>query len=244
MGEFRMTVAGKTAQVVCLFESTPLYLGKYLTDGEPDVFLEVTASDIAFEREMHLREALEEGFKVRNFPDTFLERAAIQRKLAEALFPFGILLFHGSAVAVDGEGYIFTARSGTGKSTHVRLWKQLLGDRVVVVNDDKPFLRFTPEGIRVCGSPWSGKHGLDTNVSVPLKGICLLERGQENRIQRLDSAEVEFVRRQAYCPLDPACREQFLRYTDRLTQTVPLWHLWCNKEPEAAQIAYSAMASL
>lgn len=236
-----MAVAGKTAQVECLFESTPLYLGKYLTDAEPDVFLRVTAEDIAFEREMHLREALEEGFRPRNFPDTFLERAAIQRKLAEALFAFDILLFHGSAVAVDGEGFLFTARSGTGKSTHVRLWKQLLGERAVVVNDDKPFLRFTPEGIRVCGSPWSGKHGLDTNISVPLRGICLLERGGENRIRRLEPAYTEHVRRQAYCPLDPTCREQFIRYTDRLLQTVPLWRLQCNKEPEAAQVAYKAM---
>ena len=242
--EFRITVAGKTAQVKCLFDSTPHYLGKYVTQLEPELFLEVTPEDVAFEREMHLREALEEGFRVRDFPDTFLERAAIQRKLAHGLFAHDILLFHGSAIAVDGQGYIFTARSGTGKSTHTRLWKQLFGERAVMINDDKPFLRFTPEGILVCGSPWSGKHGLDTNIAVPLKGICLLERGLENRIEPLPPEGAGFIKQQAYCPLPPACTQRFHALTERLTQTVPLWHLQCNKELEAAEVACQAMQKL
>ena len=239
--EFRITVAGKTAQVKCLFESTPHYLGKYVTQLEPELLLEVTPEDIVFEREMHLQEALEEGFKVRNFPDTFLERASVQRKLAHALFPHDILLFHGSAIAVDGQGYIFTARSGTGKSTHTRLWKQLLGERAVMINDDKPFLRFTPEGILVCGSPWSGKHGLDTNIAVPLKGICLLERGIQNRIEPLEEGYTAFIKKQAYCPDEDIWGELFQKLTERLIRTVPLWHLRCNKEPEAANVAYNAM---
>lgn len=237
-----MTIAGKTALVKCLFDSTPHYLGKYVTQLEPELFLEVMPEDIDFERKMHLQEALEEGFKVRNFPDTFLERAAIQRKLAHGLFSFDILLLHGSAIAVDGQGYIFTAKSGTGKSTHTRLWKQLLGERAVMINDDKPFLKFTPENILVCGSPWSGKHGLDTNIAVPLKGICLLERGWGNHIERLAAERADFIKQQVYCPLDPACEEKFHALTEHLTQAVPLWHLCCNKEIEAARIAYGAVS--
>lgn len=241
MPQFRIRIAGKAAQITCLFESTPLYLGKYLTEDTPDVFLEITRQDVDFEREMHLKEALEEGFKVRNFPDTFLERAAIQRKVAHALFAYDILLFHGSAVAVDGEGYVFTARSGTGKSTHTRLWKQLFGNRAVMINDDKPFLKFFPEGILICGSPWSGKHGLDTNISVPLKGICLLERGMENRVERLAPERLAFLRKQCYCPLDSACTEAFLAMTDRLVREVPLWHMYCNRDLAAAELAYRTM---
>lgn len=244
MPAFRIRIAGKTVQVNCLYESTPLYLGKYLTEQEPDVFVEVTPQDISFEREMHLREAQEEGFRVRNFPDTFLERASIQRKTAEALFQFDILLLHGSAVAADGLGYIFTARSGTGKSTHTRLWKHLLGDRAVMINDDKPFLRFTPRQILVCGSPWSGKHGLDSNMEVPLKGICLLERGIENSIERIPAERAEFLRKEGYCPLDPSCREAYEAMIQRLTQQIPLWHMYCNRDPEAARIAYGAMHTI
>ncbi len=241
MESFRIRVAGKAAQVECIFESTPHYLGKYLTRELPEVSFAVTQADIAFERRMHLQEALEEGFRVRDFPDTFLERAAIQRKLAQALFPMDILLLHGSAIAADGRGYIFTARSGTGKSTHTRLWRQQLGDRAVMVNDDKPFLRFEEDRILVCGSPWSGKHGLDTNIEVPLAGICLLERGLENRVTALAPEQAAFVKGQAYCPPDPACRQRFEALTDRLVREIPLWHLRCDPSPEAAQTAIAAM---
>ncbi len=241
MPRFRITIAGKTAQVDCLFESTPLYLGKYRSDAPPDFSVSVSEEDIAFERRMHLQEALEEGFRIRDFPDTFLERAAIQRKMAEGLLPYDILLFHGSAIAADGAGYLFTAPSGVGKSTHTRLWMQCLGSRAVMINDDKPFLRFEEQEIFVCGSPWSGKHGLDTNLQVPLRGICLLERAPENRVEPLAQEQLAFVRKQAYCPLESAGRERAAALMARLTAELPLWQLRCNKTPEAAEAAIAAM---
>ena len=92
---------------------------------------------------------------------------------------------HGAAIAFDGAAYLFTAPSGTGKTTHVRLWRQYLGSRVTVVNGDKPFLSLEPDGtVRVWGSPWAGKERWQSPISVPLCGVCLLERGTD-RICRL-----------------------------------------------------------
>ena len=93
------------------------------------------------------------------------------------------VLFHCSAVAVDGKAYLFTAASGTGKSTHTRMWRQHFGGRAVMVNDDKPILRIKDDGIYVCGTPWCGKHGLQTNVEVPVQGICILGGGEKNMIK-------------------------------------------------------------
>ena len=237
-----MKIAGHTANITSLFESTPQYFRPYLTEDPAEFSVVVTKENIDFEQADLLEEAHRDGFRPRVFTDPFLERAAIQRAFAEFLFDYDILLFHGSAIAVDREGFVFTAHSGTGKSTHTRLWRQVFGDRAVMVNDDKPFLQLTQDGILLHGSPWSGKHGLDTNICVPLKGLCLLERGADNKITPV-TAEVllPMLRKQAYAPLDPMKVPRFLELTYRLSQQAHLWKMTCNKDPEAAQTAYLAM---
>lgn len=242
MAEFLMKIAGHTARITSLFESTPQYFKAYLTEDPPEFSIAVTREDIAFEQADLLEEAHRDGFKPRIFTDPFLERAAIQRAFAEFLFDFGILLFHGSAVAVDNEGYLFTAHSGTGKSTHTRLWKQVFGERAVIVNDDKPFLELTETGILLHGSPWSGKHGLDANICVPLKGLCILERGTENTIRPATADEaLGMLQKQAYRPINMEKEAEFLSLTHRLVALVSLWKLSCTKEQAAAQIAYNTM---
>lgn len=245
MADFLMQIAGRTGAVHCLFESTPHFFRPYLTQSAPDFSMEITPADLLFEQESALAEALEEGFRIRHFPDPYLERAAIQRKFAEHLFDSDTLLLHGSTVAVDGAAYLFTAKSGTGKSTHTRLWRQMFGERAVMVNDDKPFLRITPEGVLACGSPWSGKHGLDTNITVPLKGICILERGAENRIRNIAPQEaMPMLRKQSSPPMDPARMPKYRELVDALADRVPLWHMECTKDPQAALVSYEAMRDL
>ena len=242
MPQFCMKIAGHTAHICSLFESTPQYFRAYLTEEAPEFSVTVTREDIAFEQQDLLEEALREGFRPRTFTDPFLERAAVCRAFGEFLLGRDTLLLHGSAVAVDGEGYLFTADSGTGKSTHTRLWRQVFGDRAVMVNDDKPFLQLTPDGVILHGSPWSGKHGLDANLNVPLKGICLLERGRENSIHRITAAEaMPMLEKQSYCPLSAEKQPCYQHLLAALVEAVPLWRMACNKDPEAAQVAYTAM---
>ena len=242
MNTFQLLIAGRVAAVSCLFESTRDYCRAYLTEGTPDFSISVLPADLVFEQAAADEEAREEGLRLRKFSDPFLERAAIQRKLAEHLFRSNTLLFHGSTVAVDGEAYLFTARCGTGKSTHTRLWMQAFGNRAVMVNDDKPFLQLDEDRVWLYGSPWSGKHGLDANIRVPLKGLCILERGAENRIARISAAEaLPMLQKQAYRPLEEHKETAFLQLVDRLSQAVPLWKMACNKNPDAAHIAFEAM---
>ena len=242
MAQFRLRIAGHTAAVTSLFESTPHYFRPYLAEDEPEFSITVTWEDVEFERRFCTAEAIAEGFRFRDFPDTYLERAAVQRKFADHLFPLGIILFHGSAIAVEGEGYLFTARSGTGKSTHTRLWRECFGSRAVMVNDDKPFLEFSAGGVLVHGSPWSGKHGLDANICVPLKGICILERGSENRIRPMDAQEaLPMLQKQSSPPSDPAQLYELQQRVQALARTVPLWHMTCTRDPQAARVAAGAM---
>ena len=242
MAQFHLKIAGAVAAVSALFDSTPHYFKAYLTEEAPDFSVVVTEADLRFEQAELDREAAEEGFRRREFTDPFLERAAIQRAFAEYLFDFDTILLHGSTVAVDGRAYLFAAKSGTGKSTHTRLWRETFGDRAVMINDDKPFLRLTEQGVIAFGSPWSGKHGLDTNTSAPLAGVCILERGTENVIRPMPpEVALPRLQKEAYAPMEEEKYPQFQTLVEKLSRQVPLWHMTCTKDPQAAQVAYDAM---
>lgn len=243
MAQFTIRIAGVPVGVTSLFDSTRDYCRAYFTEEEPVFRVSTCREDLDFEQQAAREEAVAEGFRFRNFPDPYLDRTAIQRKIAEALFDRDILVLHGSVVAVDGQGYLFTARSGTGKSTHTRLWRETFGERAVMVNDDKPFLRIEEDRILVCGSPWSGKHGLDTNITVPLKAICLLERGRENSIRPVNAREIlPMLLHQSYHPLDPGKHSGLEALVSRVANGTALWKMACTPDPKAAEVAFEAMS--
>ena len=243
MTEFCIETAGRVAAVRALFDSSREYCRGYLSRKEPDFAVEITAADIALEREKSARTDIAEGVPVRQLPDAQLEITAIQRKIAEKLFDYDTLLFHGSVIAVDGAAYLFTAKSGTGKSTHTRLWREMLGDRAVMVNDDKPFLRLKKGQVLACGSPWNGKHKLGANICVPLKAVCLLERGAENRIARIPAGEAVFaLLQQTNRPADGRLLPKYLELVDAVAGAAAFYRLQCNMDPAAARVAYEAMS--
>ena len=202
------------------------------TDGEPEIEVVIHQEDIEYERERADRPCT----------DSYLETLAVYRRIAEKMPAFDTFLFHGSCVAVDGAGYLFTAKSGTGKSTHTRLWRELLGEKAVMINDDKPLIRMTENGAAIYGTPWDGKHRLSTNTCVPLKAVCVLERAEENRIRRISVSEAyPVLLQQTYRPSDGLAMAKTLDLTDRLAASVSLWRLGCNMDLSAAELAYEAM---
>lgn len=243
MKQIVISLAGRAIGITPLFSELESFLKDYITDAAPDFYVSTSAADIAFEREKSAREDRLEGHRVRHFSDAYLETLAVYRKIAARLIDDDILLFHGSAIAVDGAGYIFTAKSGTGKSTHTRLWRELLGNRAVMVNDDKPLLRIFNGRVTVYGTPWDGKHRLSANISVPLKAICILERGEENRIAPITKREaLPMLMQQSYRPNDALAMMKTMELVDRLGSSAALYRLQCNMKPEAAEISYKAMS--
>ena len=242
MDSFTMEIAGLAVRVEPMFQSTREYCRAYLSDKTPDFFVTVTPEDLVFQQALLEQEAVEEGLKIRIFKDPFLERATIQRKVADRLLSRDTLMFHGSTVAVDGKAYLFTGPCRTGKSTHTRLWREVFGQRAIMVNDDMPFLQLTPEGVFAYGSPWNGKHGLSTNICVPLQGICFLQRGAENEIHPITPAECNIdLRHQIHTPIDETLQSKAFSLADRLAEIVPLWQMRCNMQSSAAEVSYGAM---
>ena len=146
-------------------------------------------------------------------------------------------VLHASSIAWRGNGIAFSANSGTGKSTHVGLWKELLGDEVTVVNDDKPAIVFEGDQAMLCGTPWSGKSAINTNVTVPLKAIVFIERGAENSIRRLDPLRSYFyLTSQLARPYyDVNLGEKLVEFGERLLANVPIYCLTCNISTEAVE---------
>lgn len=231
------SVAGLLVRITPVNEGFRDFCRDFIAGGdgrEPDIEIVMTQRDIDAER-------LRSPGGQTGYSDRYIETLAVCRRLSEIMPSFGRFLMHGSAVAVDGKGYLFTAPSGTGKSTHARFWREMLGDRAVMVNDDKPFIG-TGGGATVYGSPWRGKHRLGSNIAVPLKAVCVLGRAAENSIEEITAAEaLPTLVRQIYRPDSPAMLAATLGLIDRMTESVRFYRLGCNLDPGSARVSYEMM---
>ena len=109
-------------------------------------------------------------------------------------------------------------------------------------NGDKPLIKITDNGVLVCGTPWAGKEGLNRNVSLPLKAVCILFRGKENIIEPVDFGRIyPLVIGQTYRPSDEKNMQKTLKLIKKLGKNVHFYTLFCNLEPDAARIAKEGM---
>lgn len=217
----------------------------YQAEKPIEFVIETCQEDIEQEITNSKREAELLGIKKNTFNEGYLESLAVYRKLVKQLLSKRVILFHGSLISVDGKGYLFTAKSGTGKSTHTRLWRELFGERAVMVNDDKPLLRIEQDYVRAYGTPWDGKHGLSTNMSVQIKSICILERDVNNHIEAISPSEVfPMLMQQCYKPDSEEDMLQTMILLSQMTESVKFYRLGCNMEPEAAEIAWMGMQDI
>ena len=160
------------------------------------------------------------------------------------LLRFDGFMLHSSAVVVDGKAYLFSATSGTGKSTHTTLWCREFADRgAYILNDDKPVIRLMDDAVYAYGTPWSGKYDMSRNARVPLAGICILRRGEKNSIRPCPPKEAIFpLLEQSARSANAATSAEHLETLDKLLKRVPVWYMECNMDPEAAHVAYRAMS--
>ena len=187
-------------------------------------------------------EALAEKSKVNdcNFLG-FYALACAHRKLAEWLPLHNAFVLHSAVFDVDGTGVALAAHSGTGKTTHMLLWQKLLGDRLKIVNGDKPIVRFfdsEPDIPYAYGTPWNGKEHLGCNMRTPLKHLCFIERAEKNSCEKMGKQEaVNLIFNQVYMPKDSAAALETIKLINRLISSCRLWKIKCNMDIEAAETA-------
>ncbi|WP_456081167.1 hypothetical protein [Mediterraneibacter sp.] len=158
------------------------------------------------------------------------------------ILKYGGIMIHSSAVEVDGKAYLFSAPSGTGKSTHTKQWQKYFGtDRAIIINDDKPVLRRLEDGWYAYGTPFSGKTDENVNKKVKLQGICMLERG-ENRIRQIQPAEaIPLILQQTIRPKNEKYLGKMMEIMDQLLREVPVYRMQCDISEEAVKMSYEAM---
>ena len=227
-----LSIAGITVGVDNRYKHIERISRDYTVDCGEALFT-VSASDEDIARE---RASLDTDFH-----DAVIESTVIHRKIAEQLWRYDAFLFHGAVLSVDGEAYAFTAPSGTGKTTHTRLWLDLMGARAQYLNGDKPIIRFIDGVPYAYGTPWLGKEGYGSNISAPLVGIARLARGKENsaRTVSFDDLSSALIS-QIYIPRAPLAAARTLALIGRLSEGVKLVELQCNMEKDAAATAAAA----
>lgn len=177
------------------------------------------------------------------YTDGYIESVCLYRSICLQLPKKDSFVMHAAVVGVDNKAYAFTAKSGTGKSTHIRQWKKHLGDRVYVINGDKPILRFIDGKLMAFGTPWCGKEGWNKNVSAQLEGLCFLERAEENKIVSISPSEAATpLMKQILIPKDAEGAIKTFELVDKMLKCTKLWRLGCNISEEAGKIAYEAMS--
>ena len=234
---FTARIAGKLFRIETFGKQAARTCKGYFEKGQPEIEISIWQEDIDRERAEEAR--FTPGI---HSSDGYLEELAVHRKIAEEMLAYNTFLMHGAAVA-DGEGaYLFTAPSGTGKTTHIKKWLENLPG-AYVVNGDKPLVEITAEGAIVHGTPWCGKEKLGCNGKAPLRAVVLQQRGEENRMEEITfGAALPTLLRQSYRPDDPEKMKKTLSLLAELGKRVRFFHFTCNNlKPDAFQVAYDAL---
>ena len=233
---FNINIASLTVRLEGNQRETLEFCKDYLTDGEKvDILVSATDEEVDGEIALHACGGSRQ----------YYEKIYLYRQLAERLPEFDRFVFHGAAVKVGGKGFIFSAPPGTGKSTHVMLLKKYFGDKVTVINGDKPILKVDSDGATVCPCPWAGKEGWQTKEEAPLCGIILLGRGKVSSIKRIDPSKyLEQLVLQAYLPENSEMLLKTLELMDRATKNIPFYLLECDISRSAAEASFEVMSSI
>ena len=253
--DFRIKLADRIIGITSIHDEVYKLCEGYYADGESnsvfsatnaaakteDFHINITRSDIDYEREKSIREAIAEGLPIQDYPDSYLENLAVYRQIALGMLAYDTYLMHGAVIGVGDKAFLFTAHSGVGKTTHIKLWLENIPG-AYIINGDKPLLRYFDGGFEVCGTPWAGKEGMQKNTIVPLKAVCLLERGEANSIEQISFMDCyPVLLQQSYRPSDPEKMQKTMELVSLLGKTVPLYRLKCNMDSKAAEVAYKGM---
>ncbi len=237
MDVFNVEMAGLTIELRSRFEYLRWFCRDYLAgDKNPD--FSAYAED---ERLEELRQYCPE------MRDEFLERDAIYSVMASNLPYYKRVALHGACISYKGKGYLFTAASGTGKSTHIGLWKRYLGDDVGIVNGDKPIFHIRDDGtIRAYDTPWCGKEGWNRKQNVDMAGICFIRRlasqDDKNTIRPVEPEEaISLMLRQMFHPYDEGATGLMLELFDEIISRLPLYLLECDISEEAVKTSFEAL---
>ena len=228
MVNFKIKITEIVLEINAFNETTKRYCGDFLSDEEPQYVITLSEED--------LKNEVTESNNGHVYVNE--EISALYRKIADLLIENDIIVFHGSSFKVNDYGFIVTAHSGVGKSTHVRLLKEYLGNEFEYINDDKPLLEVKDNEITLYSSPWNGKERRGNNIHAPLKSVIFLNRGIANTYKKLDNKEEIYFKllSQVYLPKEKSKREKALKIIDISLKRINFYEINVNTDISSAQM--------
>ena len=236
MSTYKINLASNIIEIDDRFDAYLEFFMPFFSEASPDFQISTIMENKCFSSLPGHEHEIERWF-FSNSVQLFFDN------LFMSLIDHDTLLMHCATIAIQDSAYAFCAPSGTGKTTHILKWLEHLSN-TVVVNGDKPFLKFTDsDTVYACGSPWAGKENMYTNTVVPLKSIILMERAENNCIEQISfSKAFPFLLQQVYRPDDEDKMRKTLRLMQRLNGRVSFWHFRCNNfKDDCFEIAYNAL---
>ena len=230
----RYLIADLVTEINPRYENTKQLAEPFLYNGdrETDVVIEASETHLSF-----LMSKAAEGITIGE-----MENFALSGDFNRAAIKYGVMLVHSSALIYDGGAYLFSADSGVGKSTHTKLWLEAFGDKVHIMNDDKPVVRLYDDRAVAYGTPFDGGSGIALNESYPLKAIIFVERGEENSVRVPDSKEI--IQKLYFQTARIVNREtagKMLINIERLLKLTKFFILTCNTDISAAYTAFDGI---
>ena len=215
-------------------EFTKKYMRDYLTDEQNIDFSVIVTPQMIIE---------EEKIAVEKVPQQYYELTAILRVICKKIVrDYNGFFLHCSCLKYKDEAIVFTAKSGTGKSTHSRLWREKLNNQVEMINDDKPIVRLIDDVFYIYGTPWNGKHSLSNNIKAPIKAIYYLHQAENNKVSQCDPiSSITKILSQTVLPDDKASMDNLLSMTEKLVSTTPVSDLDCNISYEAVDVVLNSL---
>lgn len=210
------------------------YMKDYLVDdSNVDFVINVADSMVEYEKQI----------AVEKVPEPYYELTGILRAICEKILAeYSGFFLHCSCLLFDDKAIVFTAKSGTGKSTHARLWREILGDKVTMINDDKPIVRYIDGEFIIYGTPWNGKHALSNNIKAPIKAVYYLHQAKENKVAKSDPiSSISKILSQTILPDNKSIMNNLLDMIEKLVCNIPMFDLYCNISDDAV---YTVLNSL
>lgn len=235
---FTIKLAGVNLLIKNIFFQTEMAFVDFISNEKFDYYIEITQQRIIAEREL-----LYNTYPTKHFTDFEIETNALYRDIPKVLIKENIILFHGVLMEMGQKGYLFSAPSGTGKSTHARLWTEHFGNKVKIINGDKPLIKLTENGVYAYGSPWRGKEKIGSNDCVKLFCICHLQRSQSNSIEQVefDTRSLVWLLEQTQIKGLESSTMKRVRWLKKAAIYVKLYDLKCNISDEAVEVAYNGI---
>ena len=236
MKTFTIKIAGYTFEVNTEHDFSYQMCVPFLVQEKAQYHVRVFEQDISNEMQW-----AKTGGLLRYRSEDEYEFIALLRIIADILIDQDIFLIHGAAIYLDQKAFLFSGKSGAGKTTHIFKWLQHRPD-LCIINGDKPFIRVDNVPM-VCSSPWSGKECIVNNMITPLSSVIFLERSNINNIKKISNVDaLPFMLQQVYFPADEFTTRNVLHLVQQFMSKMTFWHFQCNNlTDDCFHIAHNAL---